>query len=723
YNAIVSFTVTPYAASIENVPGSWMTQIPNNLATGVRRIEERDGRTGQVVYAVTSANGVWNGVGTHPLDPAYYPAGPGSRNYPIYLETPKITVSSPAASDTLCAGTVFPIRFRADGMQTVRIEYSIDGGVTYSEIINSVPASDGTYDWAIPGSGFQRKCRVRVVGVDRPTENGVSGSFAIVEPLSIIGELRSNNLCLDGNDTLICLVAGNIESYTWYKDGQILPDIKGPFLHITDAHYETSGVYWCVVSGYGACGDVTTNKAHIRVARETKVLNQTRAVAGVIGETATLWVEAEFPDEVLSYQWYKGTTALVDDGHFFGANSNRLEIRNFNANDYSNEYYCVINGICGTATSRVVRVFPTGVYTEFVDDTFDACTGGTVVIAADVYSNPAGENLVIRWYRNGAPMTDDARYSGTTTSTLTISNVVPSDAGEYEVRAYILDNAGLSSSATATVSIATTPVITRPPVGADVCEGEAASLGVTADAQGTISYQWFFSGLPIPGETQSTLTITTMTAQRAGTYTVRVSTACGSDMSREAVIVMKTATKITQQPPTTLDVTTGQPLNITVTANGSGTLQYQWFKDGTALTGEVAATYTKAAAVAGDAGKYWVSVTSECGTVTSDTTTVNIQPVSSVNEDVYTGGVMISRLAPNPATEQSTFTVSMLNDAFVSMQLVDATGNIVATIASQHMSAGDHRFVVDTQLLATGMYSIHSVIGSASHVRSLVVVK
>ena len=723
YNAILSFTVTPYATSIENVPGSWMTQIPNTLATGVRRIEERDGRTGQIVYAVTSANGVWNGVGTYPLDPTYYPGGPGSRDYPIYLETPMITVSSPAAGDTLCAGTMFPIRFRADGMQTVRVEYSIDGGNTYSEIANNVPASDGTLDWAIPGSGFQGNCRVRVTGIDRPTESGVSGSYAIVEPLSIIGELRSNNLCLDDNDTLICLVAGNIESYTWYKDGQILPDIKGPFLHITDAHFETAGVYWCVVNGYGSCGDVTTNKAHIRVARETKVLNQSRAVAGVIGSTATLWVEAEFPDEVLAYQWYKGTTALVDDGHFFGANSNRLEIRNFNTNDYSNEYHCVITGICGVATSRVVRVFPTGVYTEFIDDTFDACSGGTVVLAADVYSNPAGESLVIRWYRNGAPMTDDARYSGTNTATLTISNVVPADAGEYEIRAYILNNAGLSSAATATVSIATTPVITRPPVGADVCEGEAASLGVTADAQGTITYQWYFNSVPIPGANEANLTISTMTAQRDGTYWVVVSTACGSVTSREAVLVLKTATTITQQPPVTLDVTTGQPLTITVTANGSGTLQYQWFKDGTALAGEVAATYTKAAAVAGDAGKYWVNVTSECGTVTSDTTTVNIQPVSSVDEDVRTGGVMISRVAPNPTAEQSTFTVSMLNDAFVSMQLVDATGNIVATIAAQHMAAGDHRFVVDTQLLATGMYSIHSVIGSATHVQSLVVVK
>lgn len=723
YNTSISFATNRYRFDVENISGSWMTQIPNTLVNGVRRIEQRSASNASIVAAMTSADGVWNGIGTYPLDAARYPSGPGSFFAPIYLETPTITISSPKAGDTLCAGTPVWINYRADGMNFVRIEFSVDGGNTYSEVAASVPASDRAYEWVVPGAGFQGNCRIRITGVDRPAESAVSGSFTVVEPLAIVGELRSRNLCLDDNDTLIALVSGNVESYTWYKDGQVIPNENGPILHITDAHYFTSGIYWCVVNGYGACGDVTTNQAHIRVARQTQIVNQTRAVPGELGKTATMWVEVEFPDEVLSYQWYKGQTTLSDNGHYFGATSNRLEIRNFNQNDYSNEYYCVVTGICGTATSRVVRVFPTGVYAEFVDPNYDACTGGTVTMTADVYSNPAGEALSIRWYRNGAALTDDARLSGTTTASLTITNVSPADAGTYEVRVSLAVDAAMSSSATATLGIATAPQVNVPPVGGDYCEGAPVTLSVTASASGTISYQWFVNNVPIPGANASSYAIASMTQQRAGTYKVVVSTACGSTESREAAVVYKTPTSISQQPPPTIDVNAGQTLTISVVATGAGTLQYQWYKDGSALTGEVAATFTKAAAVSGDAGKYWVTVTSECGTVTSDTTTVNIQPVSSVNEDILASGATITRLAPNPAMQQSSFVISLTSDAFVSINIVDAAGTTVATISGQQLSAGDHRFVVDAQPLATGMYSIQTIVGSAVHVQPLVVVK
>ncbi len=723
YNTSIGFATNRYRFDVENISGSWMTQIPNTLATGVRRIEQRSAATSAIVAATTSADGVWNNVGTYPLDPSRYPSGPGSSVTPIYLETPSITISSPMAGDTLCAGVPTRINFRADGMNFVRIEYSYDGGATYSEAAASVPASDGAFEWVVQGAGFQGNCRIRITGVDRPNENAVSGRFTVVEPLAIVGELQSKNLCLGDDDTLIALVSGNVESYTWYKNGQVIPNANSPILHITDAHYQTSGIFWCVVDGYGACGTVTTNQAHIRVARQTQIVNQTRAVAGEIGKTATLQVNVEFPDEVLSYQWYKGQTVLTDNGHYFGSTSNRLEIRNFAQNDYSNEYYCVVTGVCGIATSRVVRVFPAGVYAEFVDPTIDACTGGTVTLAADVYSNPAGEQLIIRWYRNGTLLTDDARYSGTTTATLTIANVTPADAGDYEVRVHLAVDAGMSSSATATVGIATTPTITVPPVGGDYCEGEAVTLNVSAAATGTINYQWFFNNVPIPGANTNSFAIASMTQQRSGNYKVVVSTACGSVESREAAVAYKTPTSISQQPPPTVDVQAGQTLTISVVANGAGTLQYQWFKDGAALTGEVASTFTKAATVSGDAGKYWVTVTSECGLVTSDTTTVNIQPVSSVNEDVVAGVATVTRVAPHPASNQSAFTVSLNADAFVTVQIVDAAGSVVATVAGQQLSAGDHRFVVDAQPLATGMYSIHTVIGQAMHVQPLVVIK
>jgi hypothetical protein len=57
------------------------------------------------------------------------------------------------------------------------------------------------------------------------------------------------------------------------------------------------------------------------------------------------------------------------------------------------------------------------------------------------------------------------------------------------------------------------------------------------------------------------------------------------------------------------------------------------------------------------------------------------------------------------------------------MQLVDVAGNVVATISAQQLTAGDHRFVVDTQILASGVYSVHTVVGAAVNVQPLVVVK
>jgi hypothetical protein len=718
YNTSINFATNRYRFDIENVSGAWMTQVPNTLPTGVRRIEERDYRSGAVTYAVTSNDGIWNGINTNPL--SY--GTPGGFSTPIYLKTPKVTVSKPAAGDTLCAGSIYRIQYRADGMSTVALDYSTNGGVTWSEIDPSEVATKGWFDWSVPAVGFQGNVRIRVRGVDRP-ETGTSTAFAIVDPLVLIQELQSSDLCLDDNDTLIAFVGGSIESYQWYKDGVPIPNQNGPFLYITDAHYQTAGVYWCVIDGYGSCGRIETNKAHVRVARPTQIAWQTRAVAGIIGERVSMEVRAEFPSEVRSYQWYKGQTMLTDDGHYYGTTSNRLEIIGFTMNDYGNDYHCVVNGICGSVDSRVIRVFPTGVYAEFRSENINACTGQDVDLVADVYSNPPGEDLVIRWYRNGIMLSEGGKFTGTNSGTLTINNVTTADAGVYTVKAHLALNSGVAGEASATVVIATTPTISQQPSAAAVCEGAGASLSVVANAQGTITYQWFLDGTAVPGATSASYTIQTMTAARAGIYTVAVTTACGSVTSQAAAVTMKNATVITQQPVGTVDVQAGQPFQLTVAATGSGTLQYQWFKDGAELTGEVAPAYNVSAAQASDAGEYYCRVTSECGPVNSDTTSVTIRPVTSVDNDVYAGGLMISAVAPNPASSDALVSVSLAHPARVTMTLIDASGSAVATIVDAELQSGEYGLTIDTGMLSSGVYMLNTVSGSTRHVQSIIVVK
>lgn len=71
----------------------------------------------------------------------------------------------------------------------------------------------------------------------------------------------------------------------------------------------------------------------------------------------------------------------------------------------------------------------------------------------------------------------------------------------------------------------------------------------------------------------------------------------------------------TTQPPATLSVATGAAISIvTAPATTSKPARtYQWYKDGQAVSGQTAATFSKAAAVAGDAGTYYVIVTDANG--------------------------------------------------------------------------------------------------------------
>ena len=718
YDNNVNFSTREYSNNIENVPGAWMTQIPNTLSGGVQRIEERHYRTGSTTYSTTSTDGMWNGISTDPMTD-----GPGSFFDPIYLNTPFVTVSAPAAGDTLCSGRLTTIEYRADGMTDVMLDYTTDGGSSWTLIDPSQPASNGKFEWLVPGLSYQGQVQVRVTGVDRPNESGVSGEFAMVEPIALIEPISSKNLCLDDTDTLIALISGSVESYTWYKDGAVLPAANGPILLLTDVHYGTSGVYWCVAEGFGACGNVITNQSHVRVARETKIATQTRAVPGIIGETVSLSVTAEFPDEVMTYQWFRGQTALTESAHFFGTTSSTLEIRNFVMADYGNDYYCVVNGVCGTTTSRVVRVFPTGVYVEFLFPTTNACAGQDVTVTADVYSNPVGEELSIRWYRNGNPISDNATYSGSTTDALTIANVSAAEAGTYTVRAVLALDDALNAEATVSVVIATPPTITTQPSDQTVCAGAATSLDVGAAAAGDVVYQWYLDGAAVAGGNDATLAIDVATSARAGEYYVVVSTACGTATSNTVTLTVTPATEITTQPVSTIDAKVDSTFTITVAATGTGTVQYQWHKDGAEITGEVTAVYTVAAAAASDAGLYHCIVTSDCGSLNSDTTTVTVTPVVGVDEDLFANGVVIGRVSPNPVSNSATVSISLPSSMSVSMNLIDASGSIVATVSVGVLDAGDHGINLETAMLPSGAYMLQTVVGGGRHMQQVMIIK
>jgi hypothetical protein len=74
--------------------------------------------------------------------------------------------------------------------------------------------------------------------------------------------------------------------------------------------------------------------------------------------------------------------------------------------------------------------------------------------------------------------------------------------------------------------------------------------------------------------------------------------------------------------PQNVTATLGTAASLGVTATGSGTLSYQWYKGATAISGATSATYNIAALSAADAGRYRVRVTDSNGSVSSSSATV-----------------------------------------------------------------------------------------------------
>lgn len=103
--------------------------------------------------------------------------------------------------------------------------------------------------------------------------------------------------------------------------------------------------------------------------------------------------------------------------------------------------------------------------------------------------------------------------------------------------------------------------------------------------------------------------------------------------------------------PSDLTVAAGQPATFSVSANGTTPLRYQWYRNGTAISGATSTTYRINSTAAADNGaRFYVVVTNDLGNATSRTAfltiTPNDPPVAIINTpaagSLYTAGTSLS---------------------------------------------------------------------------------
>jgi uncharacterized delta-60 repeat protein len=163
-------------------------------------------------------------------------------------------------------------------------------------------------------------------------------------------------------------------------------------------------------------------------------------------------------------------------------------------------------------------------------------------------------------------------------------------------------------------------------------------------------------------------------------------------VSGAATISAAPAVAISTQP-VNVAVTAGQPATLSVTATGSGPLTYQWRRNGFAITGATAASFTLANASRYDVDFYDVVVSVDNLSVQSENARLSVAPT------VYPGLVAPD---PNWAIQPE---VSGARDGYA----VAALGDGRAYIAGDFTNLGGHRRTSVARLNADGTLDVSFV--------------
>ena len=223
-----------------------------------------------------------------------------------------------------------------------------------------------------------------------------------------------------------------------------------------------------------------------------------------------------------------------------------------------------------------------------------------------------------QWYADGQAI------SGATNATYTPPTTT---VGVRQYYVTVTNSVGLNtaSAQSNTVSItvygATAPVFSGTLSGAAYNYGDAAEpLDGTATApRGTVTYQWYANGTAISGATQAVYTPTTNAAGSVS-YQVTATNTVGNTIA-SATLGPVTITVYDASGMTFVEVLSGAEYNYGDTAsalNGTavaphGTISYQWYADGSPISGATGAKYTPPTNVGGSVS-YTVTATNTVGT-------------------------------------------------------------------------------------------------------------
>ncbi len=92
---------------------------------------------------------------------------------------PTITVVAPNGGEQLAEGSEYQIQWSGTGTNLVKIQYSIDGGLTWTTVVDSLQ-NTGVFSWFPIPNTISNQCKVRVASIKGSSSDSSDRTFSIV---------------------------------------------------------------------------------------------------------------------------------------------------------------------------------------------------------------------------------------------------------------------------------------------------------------------------------------------------------------------------------------------------------------------------------------------------------------------------------------------------------------------------------------------------------------
>ncbi len=242
---------------------------------------------------------------------------------------------------------------------------------------------------------------------------------------TVVGDWDSGGTNIDAYVGLELIDTNGVTHYGWaqfiYNSKTVDNGVTG-ILTIVDCamNTDTNGIYAGQTAPFGPPSIVTPPAS------------ETNAIGGV-ANFEVIAIGSPAP----TYQWMAGAvgsgiyTNLSDSATVSGVTNSTLTISNLTSAN-AEDYIVLVSNVDGTvsnsppATLTVLPLLITGLSPSPVE----LYAGGTAHITASCQS---ASSTQFQWLKNGAPLSDGGRVSGSHASTLTIDSLSLSDSGNYSV--------------------------------------------------------------------------------------------------------------------------------------------------------------------------------------------------------------------------------------------------------------------------------------------------